>query len=154
MDTVGYVTLQEADNYIASRYVSDDSLRESWEDLDDTDKKVYLLKAFDFIEALPFTGRTTTLNQATAFPRYPATEIPECVKAAQIEQALNFSDNTTTEADKAYIDMRRHGITSYTIGNLSESLGSTSLTASELSSKSSILLQPYLTGGYCIGKNH
>lgn len=153
---LGYVTLEEADAYVAQFYVSTNDFRLNWEALSSADKAALLMKSFQTIEMLPFAGRKTCCKQSTAFPRWPNTEVPDSIKFAQIEQALNQSDASADEDARHYEKLWQWGVNSYTIGNLSEHLseggygvgaakstGITSATATRL-------LAPFLQGGYSI----
>lgn len=158
MDSIGYVTLQEANEYVLSHYTSTEDVRQQWEQLSDSDKSVLLLRAFNSIESLPFVGHKTDVCQTTAFPRCPHTEVPAAVKAAQIEQALSAADGTAAEDDAFYGKLWRYGVESYKIGNLSESSssgswgrsgGTNSVVSAGITSTIAIrLLMPYLSGGY------
>ena len=154
-----YVTVEEANVYIRNNLLSTDPLRVSWEVLSEQDRQVLLNRSAAAINALPYPGRKTVSGQENAFPRYPYTEVPEDVKAAQIENALTFSDESQSEDGKLYQRMWAYGISSYRIGNLSETVGSASGNAglsSELvrggiiSIVAQSLLIPYLRGGYCV----
>lgn len=180
MSTIGYVTADEADIYIGLHYASLNADRVRWEALDDADKDIYLLQSVEAIDALPFQGRkyqTTEESQALAFPRVfkcpygyyhncldfgcnyecgyeylsATPTVPTVVKYAQIENALKLS----AEIDiSQYDEMRLQGVTSYTIGNLSESLkdlGSSGMTYTDIVSYRALkLLKSYLMGGYSI----
>lgn len=155
---VGYVTLEQANEYIATHYISTDKLRLAWEDLDDADKSALLLKSFETIELLPFAGRKTAAGQPNAFPRCPDTEVPKQIQWAQIENALVASDTASSEEAEHYGRLWQFGVQSYSIGNLSEhisegawSSGSTTAVASGLvSANATRLLKPYLLGSYRI----
>lgn len=153
---IGYVTLEEADQYVETHYVEDASERTFWEDLDDSDKQVLLLTSFEAIERLPFTGRKTFNSQETMFPRYPSTTVPKDVKAAQIENALIQADTSEAEEAKQYERLWSAGVSSYSIGNLSETVGNATFgvsaaTQSGLTSpKAKKLLIPFMSGGYRI----
>lgn len=157
-DAIGYVTLEQANEYIATHYISTDNLRVSWEALTDEDKSALLLKSFDTIELLPYSGRKTDPSQETAFPRYPMQEVPKQVKYAQIENALTMSDTSATEEAEHYGRLWQFGVQSYSIGNLSErisegawSSGSTTSVASGLvSTAATRLLKPFMLGSYRI----
>ena len=151
MDLIGYVTLAEANEYISTHYLSKDALRVGWEGMSDADKTVMLTKAFQTLELLPFTGRKTDRSQLKAFPRWPHQEVPETIKHAQIENALACSDPSKEEDLKYYERLQTFGIESYSIGNLSESLGSGTSSAQItgiVSATAEKLLRPYLGGGY------
>ena len=154
MDLIGYVTLQEANEYIKTHYLSEDPLRLVWEDLLEEDQVVLLNKSFQVLELLPFAGRKFDPKQANAFPRWPQQEVPVAIKWAQIENALAKSDTSNAEDAKFYERMWMYGVESYSIGNLSErtSTGSYSVNGAQATGITSAiadrLLRPYLGGGY------
>lgn len=160
MAVVGYVTLEEANEYIKTHYPSTDEVRLTWEILTEDDQAVYLQKSFDAIETLPFRGRKTCPDQTTAFPRWPSTEVPGAVKKAQIEQAFNLSDSTANEETAIYDKLWKFGVDSYSIGNLSESSSdgawgrsgssSSAVSAGITSTEAINYLKPYLRGGFRI----
>lgn len=155
---VGYVTLEEANEYVATHYISTDSLRTGWEALSAEDRTALLLSSFETIELLPFAGRKTEAGQPNAFPRFPDTEVPKNVKWAQIENALTSSDASATEEAAHYGRLWQFGVQSYSIGNLSEhisegawSTGSQNAAASGLVSVvATRLLKPFLIGSFRI----
>ena len=154
MDLIGYVTLQEANEYVRTHYLSEDPLRLVWEDLLEEDQVVLLHKSFQVLELLPFAGRKFDTKQANAFPRWPQQEVPEAIKWAQIENALAKSDTSNAEDAKFYERLWMYGVESYSIGNLSErtSTGSYSVNGAQATGVTSAiadrLLRPYLGGGY------
>lgn len=154
MSLVGYVTLEEANEYICTHYLSTDTLRMSWEDLLDEDRIVLLNKSFQTIELLPFPGRKLKPDQSTVFPRWPQQEIPVAIKWAQIENALAKSDASNEEDAKYYEKLWTYGVESYSIGNLSESVsaGTYGLRGAQSTGITSTvaerLLRPFLGGGY------
>lgn len=154
-----YVTVEEATQYILQHYTSVDPIRIAWETLPDEDKQILLNRSADAINSLPLPGRKTYPDQENAFPRYPSTEVPEEVKAAQVENALVSSDEQQNEDAKLYQKMWAYGISSYRIGNLSESIGTASgnagftttlLQSGVVSTKAQNLLSRFLGGGFCI----
>lgn len=154
MSLIGYVTLEEANEYIKTHYLSKDTLRLSWEELSDDDRTVLLNKSFQTIELLPFTGRKLNPDQSTVFPRWPCKEVPEAIKWAQIENALAKSDASNEEDAQYYEKLWTYGVESYSIGNLSEhvSAGSYGLRGAQATGVTSVvaerLLRPFLGGGY------
>ena len=154
MSLIGYVTLEEANAYVMSHYISSDTLRLSWERLSDEDRTVLLTKSFQTIELLPFPGRKLNSDQTTVFPRWPCKEVPEAIKWAQIENALAKSDASNEEDTKYYERLWTYGVESYSIGNLSESVsaGTYGLHGAQATGVTSPaaerLLRPYLGGGY------
>lgn len=153
---IGYVSLEEADEYVTTHYVEDSDERTYWEDLDDEDKEILLRNSFENIERLPFTGRKAKPSQDTAFPRYPATTVPLDVKYAQIENALTLANSAESEEIAQYEKLWSAGVTSYSIGNLSETVGSMTYGAGNFSqsglssAKAKKLLIPFLGGGFDI----
>lgn len=143
---VGYVTVKEADTYVTTHYVSSDPLRDSWSQLTYDDKGILLLNSFKELESLPFHGRKYSLTQLTAFPRYPDPVVPQAVKDAQCAYAILMSDSSMREDISFYDRLRRVGVRSYRLGNMSETLTDTPPTQ-----EIARLLAPYLRGGYRIG---
>lgn len=154
MDLIGYVTLQEANEYVSTHYMSTDELRVGWEALSDEDRSALLTRSLQVLELLPFAGRKFDPKQQTAFPRWPRQEVPEAIKWAQIENALAKSDTSNEEDAKFYERLWMYGVESYSIGNLSErtSTGSYSVNGAQATGVTSAiadrLLRPYLGGGY------
>ena len=155
-EVIGYVTLEEANNYVINHFMDTNAVRVAWESLSDANKMVLLRNSYKAIEALPIRGRKACTIQPSAFPRYPSNEVPEQVKEAQIANAVILS-NEESQEDAAYYDrLRTYGIKNYHIGNLSETLS----TPAESSSASSYigiysqeamrLLSPWLKGGFKI----
>lgn len=154
-----YVTIEEATQYVLQHYTSGDSVRIAWESLTDEDKQILLNRSADAINSLPLPGRKTYPDQENAFPRYPSTEVPEEVKAAQVENALISSDEQQSEDAKLYQKMWAYGVNSYRIGNLSESIGTASgnagfttvlIRSGIVSVRAQNLLSRFLGGGFCI----
>lgn len=154
MDLIGYVTLQEAEDYIQTHYTFSNELRQQWEFTPVEDKVVLLNRSFQVLEMLPFAGRKFDPKQPNAFPRWPQQEVPVAIKWAQIENALAKSDTSNEEDAKFYERLWMYGVESYSIGNLSErtSTGSYSVNGAQATGVTSAiadrLLRPYLGGGY------
>lgn len=120
-ELIGYVTIEEANSYISSRFLSTDDKRTRWEALGDEDKKALLYQSLDEIEKVNFSGFKTDRNQELAFPRNGNKEVPSNVKTAQIVGAIDrLNDN---DAYAAIIS-----------GIKSESLGSASYSYSDTAS--------------------
>ena len=104
-----YVTLEEADRYVATYYSEKHPLRAHWEVCPTEYKERYLLQSMQEIEALPFVGRKAFRNGRLQFPRslenipfrlhcHPLygslrcteTEVPQEVKDAQTENAIGI----------------------------------------------------------------
>lgn len=153
---MSYCTVEEANQYVTEHYLSTDEASTRWETLSDDDKQVLLTRAHDIIDALPLTGRKTSVDQPDAFPRCPYKGVPSAVKSAECELALSLSDEAANESLDDYRKMVDYGIQSYSIGNFSETLLSYSKNSVEIkyglnSSKAKQLLTPWLSGGYRIG---
>lgn len=156
MTEIGYVTLQAADDYVTGHFTSNDTLRLAWENLDDEDKEVLLRRSFESIETLPFPGRKAHPSQPNAFPRWPDSEIPRVVIAAQVENAVAMADDSTTEDAAHYERLWQFGVESYSIGNLSESISSgawssgVAMSSGIVSARAIRLLRPLLSGSFNI----
>ena len=153
---MSYNTVEQADAYIASHYLSSDELAQQWSSLSEDDKQVLLTRAHDTIDALPITGRKTDVAQPNAFPRYPEKDVPDAVRSAECELALSLSDEEANASLADYRKMVDYGIQSYSIGNFSETLLSYSKNSVEIkygliSTNAKQLLTPWLSGGYRIG---
>lgn len=141
-----YATVVQADEYVQNYYSSGDSMRLAWEKLSEADKLVSLNRAEQTIDCLPFTGRSVAEDKA--FPRYPDTEVPKEVTCATIELAVQTLD---AEARDRY-EMRRQGVRSYRIGDLSESFSDADVAASGVDAYAYSIVFPFLRdwlgGGY------
>lgn len=146
-----YVTLAEANTYVLSYYISTDPFRINWELLSDDDKTILLNRAMSTIERQPFTGTKTRLDQVLAFPRFPLETVPREIQNAQIEEAIALGDPSTAAEQQRYTAMYNWGVSSYSIGNLSESLSTGGWGIGALaSSTATSFLTPFLQGGYRI----
>lgn len=156
MAEIGYVTVAAADTYVAEHFTSKDPLRLAWEALGEADREVLLRRSFESIESLPYAGRKTDPSQPNAFPRWPSREVPPVVIAAQVENAISLNDSSATEDAAYYERLWQFGVESYSIGNLSESIGSgawsgiSAASSGIVSAKAIRLLKPLLGGGYSI----
>lgn len=113
---VGYVTIDDADEFITSHFLSSSIERSGWENLTDDDKAVLLQNAFDSIENNIFNGWKTSDLQENQFPRNGDTEVPDDIKSAQIYEAIENGFGDTTSFDSI-----EKGIKSETIGKISTS---------------------------------
>lgn len=153
---LGYVTVEEALTYVQQHYPSKAPQRVAWEALSLEDQSALLRRSLQYIEMLPFTGVKTERDQQLAFPRCPNKEVPEAIKAAQVENAVALSDSGSSEEQQFYDKLWIYGVESYSIGNLSErvSTGSYQLSGAQstgiVSAVAQRLLQPFLRGGYQI----
>lgn len=155
--TNSYITVDEADQLITENYLSTDPLRVAWEALATGDKEVLLRRAAAQIDRLPFTGRVADVNQKMAFPRKAvfndSPEIPEEVKSAQALQSVYYLDDANVTLATTRAELQRAGVTSYKLGDLSETFGSIGSVFDTITSCSSEVLQllnKWLMGGYRI----
>ena len=116
MEKIGYITIEEADIFITSHFLSSSLERKEWESLTDEDKRVLLINGFEDIENNVFTGYKSFENQKEQWPRNGSNIVPDDIKAAQIYEALEvgFGDTTSYEAIEK-------GIQSESIGKISTS---------------------------------
>jgi hypothetical protein len=152
-EVVGYVTLEEANEYVTNHFMSSNMTRVAWESLSDADKMVLLRNSYRALEMLTFRGRKTSSTQPSAFPRWPSTDVPQQIKDAQVANAIVLADESSREDAEYYDKLRTFGIKSYNIGNLSETLntsaeGSTSSYQGIYSQEARRLLGPWLGGGF------
>lgn len=161
--TNSYVTLEEAEQYIADYYLTTDNLRIQWNSLPTEDKQTALRKSARLIDALPLVGRKATNTQTMAFPRIrrgpmclgaEAGAIPQEVKDSQVEQTLFSLDSVAANQVATRAALQRQGVSSFTLGDLSESYGGntlasyTSYVTSSCSNKVLVLLSDWLSGGF------
>ena len=143
-----YATVVQADEYVRNYYSSSDSMRLAWEALSEEDKLVSLNRAEQTIDHLPLTG--VPVVEDKAFPRYPDTTVPTEVTQATIELAVQ---TLNTEAKDRY-ELRRQGVRSYKIGDLSESFSDADVAASGVDAYAYSIVFPFLRnwlgGGYKI----
>lgn len=143
-----YATVVQANEYVQNYYSSGDSMRLAWEALSEADKLVSLNRAEQTIDLLPINGRPVVINKA--FPRYPDTDVPMEVTQATIELALQ---SFNSEAKDRY-ELRRQGVRSYSIGDLSESFTDAAVAASGVDAYAYSIVFPFLRkwlgGGYDI----
>lgn len=64
-----YCTVDEADEYIRSHFISTSEEVEIWDALSLDDKEVYLITSAESLNGLSFKGRKKIAGQALAFPR-------------------------------------------------------------------------------------
>lgn len=151
-----YITTAEADEYIAGHYRSNNKDRKRWCDLSAEDKEVLLRQACAELDRLQWQGRKAIAGQALAFPRLPfqygkTSELaPTRIKQAQAELALWLSDETQEAQATQRADLQAQGVTSFSLGDLSESYKQGGITAllALASPKVAALVTPYLSGGY------
>ena len=157
-----YITLEEANTYLSQHYVSTDPLLIQWNSLSDNDKEVFLRRAFDQMNSLPYTGRPKNPKQLLPFPRHNFDSNDYLkIKYAQAEQSISYTDmiNSNEVADR--IRLRRAGVIQYSIGDLSERFQSGLPVESNanffgMCEKSYKYLSKWLQGGYeiCTSTRH
>lgn len=172
--TVGtdtYTTVEAATAYLAAHYPSGDERLAAWAALSEADKEVCLRRACAELNSLPYRGVTYEAVQTLAFPRYFGTgwvmayreliapeaiiypelqDVPQEVIAAQIEEAFELA---SPGADTAAYDARTNALTSFSIGQLSESYGKAAAGSVEATLKSSVaqeLIRAFVGGSYDI----
>ena len=148
-----YVTLHESDRYVNSRYSGSDPLRMSWDATSHDDKERLLVRACAIIDALPFHRRKKDARQALSWPRVGIPDVPEGIRHAQIElalwEALRASGDASGEPNRA--GLISQGVTSYSIGDLSESLdGNRAAQGAMQCPSAALLLRPFMGGGYAM----
>lgn len=147
---VGYVTVDEANEYVRSHYTANENETIAWNALNDADHEIVLRRAFEQIEVLPYRGIP---NGEKEFPRKGMIDVPEAVKYAQIEQALRG----LTEPLNQSVDMFARGVSSFSIDDYSEELLDISKNPNSVYTQAGItsyrvigLLRPYVSGGFRI----
>lgn len=163
--TDSYVTVTEADTYIAANYISTSSEAVAWAAVSSANKDIYLRKALQKIDRQPYTGVKSVTTQTLQFPRAVWTEYrredvpllnisldgdwvvqtvtPDAVKNAQIEEALSNATGTPKR-----LSLQRQGVKSFSLGNLSETY---TVNYNDLTSyEAKQLLRPYLAGSVSI----
>lgn len=147
-----YVTCEEATQYVKTYFPEKSYLYTSWLALTVHDQNVALMRSTLALERLMYSGKKVDENQVLSFPRKyigkVQTDVPQDIKYAQIENAvyIGCTDSDSAEAiadDAFYKSLRDKGITSYTMGSLSESFGNTAVMAGiSPSSPEVILISP------------
>lgn len=156
MSEIGYVSLEYAHNYVCEHYAHVPGVVTQWTSMDEYVQRSILLQAFDHLESLPVVGRRKERDQQTNFPRCGELEVAECVKAAQVEEAIGVMQASSNSDGSEYALLRQFGVKSYKIGHLSETSAdgawgaSMSSSSSVCSEKASRLLSGYFGGGYRI----
>jgi hypothetical protein len=142
--TVGtdtYISVADATTYISENYFATEDKYIAWAALSAGDKEISLRRACRKIDRQRFQGLKAVSTQALEFPRaiktdywlsdYPTlniyydsgyvvqSEVPDSVKYAQIEEAVSMVSGTSDR-----VKLQKEGVTSFSIGNLSESYSS------------------------------
>lgn len=148
---MSYVTVEEADQYIAEHMLPAEAPRIYWNSLDTASKQILLNKSFAKIERLPYNSSKCAVDQATQFPRGRDTTVPQEVKDAQVVEALASSD--AFPGASAQRSLRMRGVRAYSIGHLSETLVGVDKPGNpmnEVSPETLAILSRFLSGGYSI----
>lgn len=147
-----YIDIDDADAYFATRYGAS-----AWAALSDETKDQLLITATQRIDSLTLKGRKYVYTQTLNFPRYidyypdnPAFYglnvnsgiTPAEVEKAVCEEALALLN---TEAVKRQ-ELQRQGVTSFTIGKLSETFSGNVSFSSLLSLEAKNLLKSWIAG--------
>lgn len=142
-----YISLEDATLYLNGHYISTDAKLLKWNALTPADKTVLLVKAAQIIDRQPLSGVRVVYNQLMEFPRtnrkidydninFVVTKaIPLEVGYAQCEIAIDQGLSERAE-------LQRQGVTSFSIGKLSESYSGGSRDI--LSHEAKKLLAPWL----------
>ena len=148
-----YVSIEQADNYVKSYYRADDPLKSIWDSLQPDDKEVLLRRAFDTLNALPYTGRRLSYKQNLPFPRYGWVSSDwTAVQNAQIEVALQEADTDAgTAMEEATIKRwQSRGVSSIKLGDASYTFGKSSVKGFGLPERAYNFIKKWLSGGYGI----
>ena len=177
MLTVGldsYVTVEEADAYVSSHFMSADGQRTAWENLSEADKEVALRNALQAMERIALQGRKKDSEQSLSFPRcykngyyYPLewyevtlyedfmwhcqVDVPEDIKCAQIHEAVEIASPSKDTND---YDSLNGAVQSVSVTGMSESyktapIGLSATPETELrSKKAQKFIKVYTGGGY------
>jgi hypothetical protein len=138
-----YIEAAGADGIIAEALPAADAGRCAWAALDESDKGAYLMRAMLALEALPYRGKKAAAEQAEAFPRAGQQGVPEAVRRALTLEACALA-SVSADADIRG-QLMAQGVTSFSLGGLSESYGHTGGPAL-MSAPAKALLRPYVTG--------
>lgn len=137
-----YLTVADADTILNLRLGIG-----SWTDASTDDKGRALIMATRDIDTNRFLGERVSYSQILEWPRTyqrePADQIPRDVQFATAEQALWILQNSASGGRSDRQQLAAQGVTSYTVGNLSETLSST-IRNGGLSSEASRYLTGYL----------
>ncbi len=103
MPVTPYISVTDAQTYFDDRLDSN-----PWDEATAEDKRKSLATATNLINNLNFVGRKSDSSQPNAFPRYGQTDVPQAIKDATCELALQLLDqvdpnfeieNATTQSE-------------------------------------------------------
>lgn len=166
MLTIGadtYVSVAETTKYIETIYGDDSTVYSYWDDLETSQKEMYLRKSILQIEALPFTGKRKYNGQTLEFPRTNGSvqvtlsgniesEIPTYVKYAQIDNAIAMFNIAENSENKQRINLQKNGVKSFKLGEFSETYGDNASSSLYNVADQEVIsyLKQWLSGGYKI----
>ena len=138
-----YLTVADADDILDLRLGTS-----AWSSASTDDKGRALIMATRDIDSNRFQGERISSTQVLEFPRTyqreAATEIPRDIQFACAEQALWCLQNSATGGRSERQQLRAEGVTSYTVGSLSETLSDGISVGGGLSPDSARYLAGYL----------
>lgn len=150
--TNSYISITDADSYFATRYGAS-----AWAALSTETKDQLLITATQRIDTLRLKGRKYVYTQTLNFPRYldrnieyqqdylydvNLNTIPEVVEKATCEEAFALLNTELTKRR----ELQEQGVTSFTIGKLSETFSDNVSSSSLLSSDAKNLLKSWIAG--------
>jgi len=155
--TVGtdtYISLADAETYLAAHYLSTDAKLVAWNALSsDGNKEILLRRAAKLIDSQPINGIRASDTQTMEFPRSrfstydmeydEPTTIPDKVKYAQCEIAISMAKGISKR-----VELQRQGVKSFRIGNLQEAYGGNN--NPYLSEEAQEYLSEFIGGSYRI----
>ena len=159
-----YISLADADLYMANSYVSTSIEFTTWDALSDGDKEIHLKKATKKIDRQMLRGVKAVDTQTLEFPRalkscsvyYDNNVVEDSVNQlvldAQVEEAMAMSITGSSTSNRQ--TLQQQGVKSFTLGDLSETYGAklpSSFNSTNLASNTAKeLLKYYLAGGVSI----
>lgn len=144
MLTVGvdtYISVDEATEILGG---SEEFTR--WEALSTEQQENALKEAVMHIDMLTLAGTKLSAEQSLEFPRKPYLYIPQQVKLAQAYEAVEVACGEGSER----IRLQSQGVTSITLGSVSESYNGKISGSGMLSTKSARLMRKYIIGSAVI----
>jgi hypothetical protein len=167
--TVGtdtYISVTDASTYVTDHYITTEATAVAWAALSDGNKAIVLRRAYTTLDRQPFVGIKAVSTQTQEFPRailsdlhrrdlpvlnvafssdwYVQTSVPDVVKYAQVEIALQLAVGTPKR-----VELQRQGVKSFSLGKLSENYGGGTQNRI-ISQEARELLAPYLAGSVAI----
>jgi len=177
VNTDTYISVVDADLYMANSYVSTSTELVTWNALSDGDKEIHLKNATKRIDRQIIRGIKAVDSQTLEFPRaikgncnyYYDTnvtgvnvnkyygyvveeEVAQCVKDAQVEEAMTLSVEGTSLSSRS--KLQQQGVKEFTLGDLTEKYGtglSSSYNSTQfISNTAKELMKYYLAGSVSI----